>query len=380
VAINIECVTTPGRLAELAAPWQALWQRAGNDIFQHHGWINTWATHTAQQGDFRLRVMLAWEGEDLVAILPCAIRRVRGLNILQWAAQDFSDYCDAVVDPDRDWRTALDALWVALQRSGRIDLVQLRQVRPDARARRVLSREDTALRIDDRHERCLRIDCVWPNGDAYFRSLNKKGRNNHTRGKRILEELGGPVVFRRIGDDEDPTPALDRMLALKRDWLKATDPGSPLLDRDAPLLRAMLQGALTTGLATLFVLECGGTIVTASLNFLYETKMQAYFTAYDPAFDRASPGTILIVEYSKWAFDHGMRQVDFLRGDETFKFRLGNAETVLDAFVGARSLLGRAALVMHDWTARLRRPRGAEVAPAPDEAALASAEPSLDGR
>jgi CelD/BcsL family acetyltransferase involved in cellulose biosynthesis len=326
-----------------------------------------------------LRVLLAWEGDDLVAILPCAIRRVSGLNILQWAAQDFSDYCDAVVDPDRDWRSALDALWAAVQQAGGIDLVQLRQVRPDARARRMLAREDASLRIDDRHERCLRIDCSWPNGEAYFRSLNKKGRNNHTRGKRILEELGGPVVFRGISGDEDPTPALDRMLALKRDWLRATEPTSPLLDRDAALLRAMLQGVLASGMATLFVLESGGTIVTASLNFLYETKMQAYFTAYDPAFDRASPGTILIVEYSKWAFDRGMRQVDFLRGDETFKFRLGNAETVLDSFVGSRSLLGRAALVARDLKSRLRRPRDPAVSAAPD-GALAAAEPSLDGR
>ena len=44
--------------------------------------------------------------------------------------------------------------------------------------------------------------------------------------------------------------------------------------------------------------------------------MQAYLTAYDPAFDKASSGTILIVRYTRWAFDHGLRIVDFLRGDE----------------------------------------------------------------
>jgi CelD/BcsL family acetyltransferase involved in cellulose biosynthesis len=378
VAIRVEVVSSPGRLAELEAPWHALWALSGNDVFQHYRWIRTWADNTSDRRDTRLLILLAWNGEDLIGILPCAIRRMRGLNVLQWAAQDFSDYCDVIVDSDREWRETLAALWAELRRVGRFDLVQLRQVRPDARVRRVLAQDHNGLRIEARHERCLRIDCQWPNGEAYFRSLNKKGRNNHTRGKRILEELGGPVAFRQIEVKEELAPALNRLLELKNRWLQQTDPTSPLLDRDAGLLRAMLDGALSSGLATLFVIEAGNTLVTASINFLYETKMQAYFTAYDPAFDRASPGTILIVDYAKWAFDRGMRQVDFLRGDEIFKFRLGNAETVLDSFVGARSLLGRAALIAQDWKARLKRPAAAEISMGSE--ALAAADSGPDGR
>ncbi|MDR3538257.1 MAG: GNAT family N-acetyltransferase [Acetobacteraceae bacterium] len=376
MAITLECVTSRDRLAEIAASWQALWLRSGSDIFQHHRWIDTWAEQTADRRDTRLRVMLAWQSEQLVAILPCAIRRVRGLRTLQWAAQDFSDYCDAIVDPDTDWRTALDALWTQLLRRGEIDLVQLRQVRPDARVRRLLARESSALRVEDRHEQCLRIDCSWPNGEAYFRSLNKKGRNNHTRGKRIIEEIGGTAVFRRIEAAEDQCPALDRLLELKRGWMQKHDPNSPLLGRDAALLRAMMETSLAIGMGTIFVIESGGVIVAASLNFLYDAKMQAYHTSYDPAFDRASPGTILIVEYSKWAFDRGLRHVDFLRGDETFKFRLGNAETLLDGFSGGRSVVGHAALLVRDWRERVRRSRR----PAVDEQTLSGVEPSLDGR
>jgi CelD/BcsL family acetyltransferase involved in cellulose biosynthesis len=104
----------------------------------------------------------------------------------------------------------------------------------------------------------------------------------------------------------------------------------------------------------LFLLTCGGKMCAASFNFVYRGQLQAYLTAYDRNYERASPGTILIVEYAQWSFDHGLRVVDFLRGNEPFKFRLANAETVISGFNGARTLMGQVAHSGHRWLARQR--------------------------
>ena len=88
--------------------------------------------------------------------------------------------------------------------------------------------------------------------------------------------------------------------------------------------------------------------------------MEAYLTSYDEAFERASPGTILIVEYAQWSFDRRLTLVDFLRGDEAFKFRMANAETRLNAFTGSRTLVGRVAISGHRWLARRRKRQDVE--------------------
>jgi CelD/BcsL family acetyltransferase involved in cellulose biosynthesis len=80
-------------------------------------------------------------------------------------------------------------------------------------------------------------------------------------------------------------------------------------------------------------------------------------TSYDEAFERASPGTILIVEYAQWSFDRGLTLVDFLRGEEAFKFRMANAETMLSTFSGARTFVGQVAMSGRRWLARKRRQR-----------------------
>jgi CelD/BcsL family acetyltransferase involved in cellulose biosynthesis len=178
--------------------------------------------------------------------------------------------------------------------------------------------------------------------------------------------LGGDVSFRFVEPAENATVLFDEIIRLKEIWLRANDPGSPLLGPDAPVLRAILDQAWRSGMARIFLLECGGKVAAASVNFVYAGRMEAYFTAYDAAFDRASPGTILIVEYARWSFDRRLSHVDFLRGEEAFKFRMANGETLLSSFAGARTLMGQVAMSGHRWLSR-RRQRQEIVSARPDD-------------
>ena len=362
MALKVEVVTDRARFAAIGGAWQALWQRSSGFIFQDHAWIDGWLAGMQDRREMQPRIALAWDGDRLCGAMPCAIHRRSGLRVLTWAAQLFSDYCDCLMDPEYPDPTVFAALWDGLRRAGGFDLTSLQQIRPDARCRPLLGGQH--MLPADRSERCMRIDNQWPDGEAFFRSLNKKGRNNHTRGKRILAELGGDVSFRAVGQETDAGPLFDEIMRLKQAWLRIADPGSPLLGADSTVLRAILDRVWQSGMATMFILECGGKIAAASVNFVYRGRMEAYFTAYDAAFDRASPGTILIVEYARWSFDRGLAYVDFLRGEEPFKFRLANNETLLTSFAGARTIVGQVAISGHRWLAK-RRQRHAPPLPAP---------------
>ncbi len=359
-----EVVTDTGRFDQLAEPWNDLWQRCGGYVFQSHPWLKSWLTATAGQDDSRLLVALAWDGDRLAGALPCAVQRRTGLRLLQWAAQRFSDYCDALLDP-ADGTVIMPRLWQSVLETGGFDLISLQQVRPDAQCRPFfdsLAHRTGSLTAGDRQERCMRVENQWSSGHEFFRSLNKKGRNNHTRGKRILTELGGEVAMTVVEPTEPVDEPLDTMLQWKLAWLRATDPTSPLLGRDYPVFKALMRSAWGTTPMKLFKLTCGDRMVAASLNFVYQKKMEAYFTAYDASFERASPGTILIVDYAQWSFDRGFGHVDFLRGEEPFKFRLSNAETGISSFDGSRTLLGRIAASGHRWLKQRRMAKRLPVA------------------
>lgn len=371
MTLKFEVVTDPVRFAAVRLAWRDLWERSSGFIFQDHDWISGWLDGVRDRREIKLHTALVWDGDKLYGAMPCAVHRRTGLRVLTWSAQLFSDYCDVLLDPNHAAADTMTLLWDGLRQAGGFDLISLQQIRPDAKCRAFMDRLATNrahFQHGDRAERCMRIDNQWPDGEAFFRSLNKKGRNNHTRGKRILGELGGEVRFRMVEPPQDAAPLMDEIMALKAAWLRANDPASPLLGVDRAVLRCVLDSAWRSGMAKIFVLESGDRIAAASINFVYSGKMEAYFTAYDVAFDRASPGTILIVDYARWSFDRGLTKVDFLRGEEAFKFRLANNETLLSSFTGSRTLVGQLAVSGHRWLARRRLRQ--ETSPPPAEAEL----------
>lgn len=356
MSMQTELVTTPDRLAEVGPAWDALWSRSSQNVFQSHGWIMAWFG-SRQAGDrSRLRVGLCWADGRLAAVLPFATRRHRGVRVLEWAAKDCSDYCDAIVDPDlADGWQALEMAWAAVVGSTGFDVAYLSHVRPDAAVGSLFAgwSRSIQLKLGRRSARSLQVASDGASGHGWFRALNKKARNNHTRGMRILGETG-PVTV-RVSEAGDAVDALlERMIALKQEWLVSTGQKNKILDDDALVLRALIRELARQNVLQVFSIHCGEALVAGSLNIVNGARMQAFFAAYDPAFDRASPGTLVMVEYLTWAFDHGMAEVDFLCGEEQYKFKFATAHMDLASYVGARTWIGRLALIVEERLGRAR--------------------------
>jgi len=358
MSMQTEIVTTSDRLEEVGPAWDALWTQGGQSVFQSHGWIASWFA-SRQPGDkSRLCVGLCWADGRLVAAMPLITRRHRGVRVLEWAAKDCSDYCDAVVDPDLvdGWR-ALERVWAAVVASAGFDVAYLSHVRPDAVVGKLFAGWSRSIRLKPGHRsaRSLQVSSGGANGHGWFRSLNKKARNNHTRGMRIVGETG-PVTVSVSEAGGVADAVLERMIALKQTWLVTTEQSNGIFDNDARILRAMVKELARQQVLRVFSIHCGDSLVAGSLNILNGTRMQAFFAAYDPAFDRASPGTLVMVEYLIWAFDQGMTEVDFLCGEEGYKFKFANAQTDLASYVGARTLIGSVALAVGERLDRAKQP------------------------
>lgn len=333
--MTFELVTTFERFAELEPSWGLLWQQTGAMAFQSHPWLAAWAKHRGRT--HTLRIGLIWdEGGRLAAALPMAIHRFFGLRVLEWAGQAVCDYCTGLGSL-ADMRTA----WTALRRAGGVDVVRLKNIDAEAAIATLLT--DGALAVDDA---CLKVVSNWPSGEAWFRTLNKKKRNNFTRGQRILEEMGQTeVICLEAAPDAE---LVVRLFTLKKAWLGATRQSSYLIDDSHPhRLFSLIKALAQIGRLRLFMITCGGDIVSASVNIAEGPSVGAFFAVYNPKFDRASPGIMLMTAYTRWAFNNGFTEIDYLRGGEGYKLEFANAQTTLMSFVAAGSPLGRAALFTH---------------------------------
>ncbi len=343
MGLTTEVIATAARLDAVGPAWDALWRQTGQGIFQSHGWVRAWWAAQGPKPARRLRIGLCWQGDGLVAAIPCAITRRRGVPVLEWAAKECSDYSDAIAGSDAG--AALGQAWRALVQSGGFHVLYLGHIRPGAVAELLTEAGrglPCTLRPSAWGEQTLQASSGGLSGEAWFRGLSKKARNNHRRGRRLLEQSGAVSV--RVGDGADAPEAVERLIALKRHWLAANRQRNVLLDDDARILRGLMAYLRDRGALQVLSLHCGDEVVAGLVSIVDESEAAAFLTAFDPRFDRASPGTIALAELIMRSFDSGRRRVDFLCGAEAYKFKFANESTPLAAFVGARTAFGRAAL------------------------------------
>lgn len=341
---RFEIVRTTDRLAAVGPAWTDLWTRSNALVFQSHAWISAWWASALDRDRRALAIVLAWRGETLVGVLPLATVRRKGFRVLEWAAKDCSDFGDAVL-ADRTNAALVRRMWQQASREGGFDLAYLNRLLPDAAARALLAPATggVRLRLNHRDEANWRVRGPWPTGQAWFDAQSKKTRQNYRRGQKSMGEHG-PLTFRLLGPEEPLGPVLDRLTQFKRAWLATHDlPSTAFYDEGSQALPAMVQVLSATGLLHAFVLECGGAVVAVSINFVQAGTMMAFVTTYDPAFERGSPGMVLMMDYIMWSIDRGLHTIDFLCGDEGFKGRFGTQSLTLASMMGGRTPQGAAA-------------------------------------
>lgn len=150
-------------------------------------------------------------------------------------------------------------------------------------------------------------------GQSHLGRLSKRHRHEARRKRRRYEETAGEVVV-VTGSDRD---AFDRFAELHR--------SSPGRKGD------FMSGNRAAFFADLAVqpgwrideLRAGERTVAALFGYHEDQVYYLYNSAYDAAFREASPGIVLLVEAIEALRADGVLRVDFLKGDEEYKFRLG---------------------------------------------------------
>ncbi len=348
---TLEIVTDPAGFAGLEDSWGELWRRAHGSVFQSHPWIDAWLQNDPDAKAWRLHVAVARRDGQVAAILPLAIRWYHGVRILEFAAQRFSDYCDGIGPPD-----LLQELWSDVVRRGGFDVVRLKNVPPDAVTRPALASSPLSFLTEADDEISLRLGSVWPDGETWLRTLNKKKKSNNARGWRMLAESGKVTVecFRQA----IPVEVVQHLAELKSQWLRETEAEwSALLAGGPGLLIAFTQSLARVDRLHAFVIRCGGEIVAGAINAVHGKRVWAFFSAYDPKFQRASPGILLMAEYTRRAFDEGFEEIDYLRGNEAYKFEFATTHARSSRYTGSATLRGRLALSAIQLQTALRERR-----------------------
>jgi CelD/BcsL family acetyltransferase involved in cellulose biosynthesis len=156
--------------------------------------------------------------------------------------------------------------------------------------------------------------------DAYLATLPKKARHEIRRKVRRAEAAGEL----RLEDSADPLVDLDAFIDLhqKRWGELGLFPPTPGGDASRAFARRLFELVEPDGLRLAF-LTVGGRRIAAGIHFETDDGYLYYNAGIDPDARDLSPGVVMIERYVRRAMAAGKRRLDFLRGDEPYKYEWG---------------------------------------------------------
>ncbi len=309
----------------LAGEWDALARRGITDTpFQTLAYQQAWWTHL-HPGNGRLHTVTVRNDEQELLAIAC-LYNLDGALYFNGCVEE-TDYLDLIATAEHAetaWQAVLDCLcrpdfpeWQSL------DLCNVPEASP---TRSILAQEAQRrgfLFRENINEVCPVIELA-DTFEGYLDSIDSKQRREIQRKLRRAEAAEAEMVV--VGPDDDVDTAVTDFLDLlqkstfeKRDWL---NDGRRAVFYDAA------RAAHQAGTLQLIFMEVRGKKAAALFNFDYKGRIWVYNSGLDPAlFGALSLGVVITAKAIEHAVENGRTTFDFLRGNETYKYRFGAADT-----------------------------------------------------
>jgi CelD/BcsL family acetyltransferase involved in cellulose biosynthesis len=157
--------------------------------------------------------------------------------------------------------------------------------------------------------------------DDYLATLGKKERHEIRRKVRRAEAAGDIALI----DSADPLGDLEAFIDLHQKRWGALGLFPPTAGGDASrvFIRRLFEEHGSDGPLRLAFLTVGDRRIAAGIHFRTADGYLYYNAGVDPDARDLSPGVLMVAEYVRRALAEGAPRLDFLRGDESYKYEWG---------------------------------------------------------
>jgi CelD/BcsL family acetyltransferase involved in cellulose biosynthesis len=310
-------------LDAVAAEWSEVVKSLDEPLpFVTPVWQHVWLRHF--QGARETRFYTARdESGRLLGVVPLVCDGERAEFVGHYS---ICDYMDAAVTPGAEgpfWQAVLAMLCNddglrEIELRGVLEssptLVQIESC-ADACGWRI-EREDEAI------SPWVELPDSW---DGYLATLSKKDRHEMRRKMRRLDTAGGEVRFQIITGAAEGCAQLDRLFHLMR---ISNHHKEEFLDRPGmeAFFRDVTAAMADAGMLRLYTLTFDAEAVAMVLNFDIGGRLYMYNSGYDPAYSHYAVGLMSKALLLRDAIENGRVAVDFMRGDESYKYDLGGKD------------------------------------------------------
>ena len=316
--VDIELLQDTVDFGKLEQVWNRVVETSSSSrCHSTYEWLSTWWKHFS--GGNHLFLLMASEHGTPVGLAPFYIED--GTKVLHFLGQGLSDYADLIVPRGRqDISDLLVAAIVAHHDLwDGLDLEEVPEDSPNVQPLDRLRDEQTSAAWQ-KTVRCpyLPLSGTW---DEFYLTLGK-GFRHEVRNKlnRWDAAHGGEALQYRDSRAVDGD-LLGEMIALSAERQAADGHRSPFLNHpDQEFLQDVLPTMGAHGQLRIGELRGERELLAFILAFYWRGVAYTWNTQYKPSYASYSPGRLVLVRFVEQRFREGCRELDFMRGEERYKF------------------------------------------------------------
>lgn len=317
--LDVTQAATLGHMKVSEESWNALLPESEtNTVFQTHQWTRSWLTAFPDEGFPHL--MTVRDGGRLVGLVPLNEHKGRHGSVLRFVGDVRADYCDVVATGDKRemLRRVLEVLG-----PGQWRFLDLRNI-PEASSTPALLAD---VARDLGYFPLVETDYVCPALEIAGREEDARAIANKASVRRRTNyfDRAGNLTFRDLSGHEDVEPHLDEFFRQHVARWNTTRTPSLFHDlRKRTFYRVLTHALSGTGWLLFSTVELNGRPIAMHYGFDYGGVLFWYKPTFDVTYAAHSPGIVLVRHLIQHALDLGRRELDFTRGDESFKHRFTN--------------------------------------------------------
>jgi len=158
---------------------------------------------------------------------------------------------------------------------------------------------------------------------TYLESLEDRYQQEISRKIRNADSYFLPVDWYIVTEEHDLDQELDDFLELMANNLEKE---KFLTDPMKKQIKGSARAAFNEGWLQLAFLIVGNIKAAGYLNFDFDEKIWIYNSGINSVFENLSPGWVLLSRIINWSIEQGKTELDFMRGDEAYKYQFGGID------------------------------------------------------
>ncbi len=308
---SLKHTSRPEELEALRPAWLELWQQDPRATpFVHPDWVLPWCRHFGRQD---IEAFSVWRGDRLVGLAPMEVWPEENGRLLKLLGSGISDQLDVLTAPEHDAEVRASLLARFQQSDGRWDVCLLEPLGDDS----PWAGDGRARRLD------VSPTLALPSRVEELASLVPPRLLSNVRAARRRLERTAPLRS-AVASARDVDGWMSALFELHRArWRQRGEDG--VFEEPCVLAfhRDVSRRLAEASLLRLHALFHGERLFAVLYALAAHGRVHYYLSGFDPAYEKYSPGSLIVAAAIEEAITRGERVFDFLRGAEPYKYAWG---------------------------------------------------------